>query len=134
MGDPGGRHGVLALGQHRRGLPGASGDGNVILHEFAHQIDVQRDLTSGAAVVLANRYRDWAELLQVEKSRQRAARAAGRPRCSIPMPSAVEERSLVATKPVSCARCVFKTGHPELYREVQAVWARSGQLASEGRG
>ncbi|MCK7474437.1 MAG: zinc-dependent peptidase [Rhodopseudomonas palustris] len=115
---------VLAWNSVREIGRGNSGDCNVVLHEFAHQIDAQRDLTDGAPLLVrGGRYRDWEELLVAEKTRQRATQRRGRP--SILDPYALtspEELFAVATETFYMRPVRFKSNHPELYAELQAVY------------
>jgi hypothetical protein len=103
---------------------GSSGDLNVILHEFAHQIDAQRGLSGGAGLLaLRDRYHDWEELLTAEKSRQRSTRRRGRPTLLDPYAfTSPEELFAVATETFLMRPVGFRTGHPDLYRELQAVY------------
>ena len=115
---------VLAWDSIREIIHGASGDCNVVVHEFAHQIDAQRGLTAGARLLaLRGRYRDWQELLAGEQGRLRAARRRGRPAALDPYAfTSPEELFAVASetffmRPVRC-----RSSHPELYQELQAVY------------
>ncbi len=77
----------------RRSSGGASGDCNVVVHEFAHQIDAQRGLTEGASLLtLATRYR-------------RLGRPAGMPRRAASR-SAQRRRRPSGTRPV----CLDESG------------------------
>jgi Mlc titration factor MtfA (ptsG expression regulator) len=103
---------------------GSGADGNVILHEFAHQIDAQRGLTSSGRLLVPNgRCRGWEEMLQAEKGRQRMAQRRGRPTLLDPYAfNSPQELFAVATEACFTHPVRFLAGHPELYREVQAVY------------
>lgn len=115
---------VLAWDSIRAIIQGSSGDCNVVVHEFAHQIDAQHGLTAGAPMLaLGERYRDWEELLVAEKSRQRTAQRRGRPAILDPYAfTSPEELFAVATETFYMRPVRFKSNHPELYAELQAVY------------
>jgi Mlc titration factor MtfA (ptsG expression regulator) len=101
-----------------------SGDCNVIIHEFAHQIDAQRGLTDGGSLLaLRGRYRDWQELLVHEQQQQRSVRRRGRPPILDPYAlTGPEEFFAVATESFFVRPVRLKSNHPELYAELQAVY------------
>lgn len=108
---------VLAWDSIREIIQGRSGGCNVVVHEFGHQIDAQRSLTGGA------RDRDWAALLAAEKTRQRSAQRRGRPAILDPYAlTSPEELFAVATETFYMRPVRFKTNHPALYAELQAVY------------
>jgi Mlc titration factor MtfA (ptsG expression regulator) len=115
---------VLAWDSIQEIIRGTSGDCNVVLHEFSHQIDAQRGLTSGARLqALHGHYRDWEELLDAEKSRQRSAQRRGRPTALDPYAfTSPEELFAVATETFFMRPIRFKANHPELYAELQAIY------------
>jgi Mlc titration factor MtfA (ptsG expression regulator) len=115
---------VLAWDSIEALIRGESGDCNVIVHEFAHQIDAQRGLTGGGRLaVLAGRYRDWQELLDAERRRQRSARRRGRPTVLDPYAfTSPEELFAVATETFFMRPIRLQAGHPELYSELQAIF------------
>lgn len=115
---------VLAWDSIEALIRGASGDCNVVVHEFAHQIDTQRGLTGrGRLAVLANRYRDWQEVLDAERRLQRSARRRGRPAILDPYAfTSPEELFAVATETFFMRPIRFQAGHPELYAELQAIF------------
>lgn len=115
---------VLAWDSIEALLQGASGDCNVIVHEFAHQLDAQRGLTGGARLAaLADRYRDWQELLDAERRHQRSVRRRGRTAALDPYAfTSPEELFAVATETFFMRPIRLQAGHPELYSELQAVF------------
>ena len=115
---------VLAWDSIEEIIRGSSGDCNVVVHEFAHQIDAERGLTDGAPLlVLGDRCRDWESLLTAEKSRQRAAHRRGRPAVLDPYAfTSPEELFAVATETFYTRPLRFKANHPELYAELRAVY------------
>lgn len=115
---------VLAWDSIEEILFGRSGDCNVIIHEFAHQIDARHGLTDGTPLLaLRDRYRDWSELLSAEQLRQRSAQRRGRPTGLDPYAfTSAEELFAVATESFFMRPIRFKSSHPELYAELQAVY------------
>jgi len=105
-------------------IHGTSGDCNVVIHEFAHQIDVQRGLTGGAGLSARHdRYGNWQELLDAERRSQRSARRRGRPAALDPYAfTSPEELFAVATETFFMRPIRFQSGHPELYAELQAIY------------
>jgi Mlc titration factor MtfA (ptsG expression regulator) len=96
----------------------------VIIHEFAHQIDARRGLTDGTPLLaLRDRYRDWGELLPAEQHRQRSAQRRGRPTGLDPYAfTSPEELFAVASESFFMRPVRFKSSHPDLYAELQAVY------------
>jgi len=115
---------VLAWDSIRALIRGASGDCNVVVHEFAHQIDAQRGLTAGARLLaLRGRYRDWQELLAAEQGRLRAARRRGRPAALDPYAyTSPEELFAVASETFFMRPVRLRSAHPQLYTELVAVY------------
>lgn len=115
---------VLAWDSIAEIIGGQSGDCNVIVHEFAHQIDTRRGLTAGAPLLaLRDRYRDWGELLPAEQQRQRTTQRRGRPNALDPYAfTSPEELFAVASEAFIMRPIRFRSSHPELYAELQAVY------------
>jgi Mlc titration factor MtfA (ptsG expression regulator) len=115
---------VLAWDSVREIGQGSSGDCNVVIHEFAHQIDAQCGITDGAPLLtMGGRYRDWETLLVGEKTRQRTAQRRGRPSILDPYAyTSPEELFAVATESFYMRPIRFKSSHPELYAELQSVY------------
>lgn len=115
---------VLAWDSIREIIRGTSGDCNVIIHEFAHQIDALRGLTGGYRLLApAGRFGSWEELLEHEQRRQRTARRRGPPSVLDPYAfTSPEELFAVATETFFMRPLRFKTNHPDLYAELRAVY------------
>ncbi|TLM62807.1 MAG: zinc-dependent peptidase [Deltaproteobacteria bacterium] len=115
---------VLTWDSIREIIAGMSGDCNVIIHEFAHQIDARRGLTDGAPLLaLRGRYRDWDDLLPAEQRRQRTALRRGRPASLDAYAfTSAEELFAVATECFYMRPVRFRNSHPELHAELQAVY------------
>jgi hypothetical protein len=130
---------VLAWDSIQEIIRGITGDCNVVVHEFAHQIDAQRGLTSGARLLTwRDRYPDWTTLLAAEQCRLRAARRRGRPAILDPYAlTSPEELFAVATETFIMRPLRFKANHPELYIELQAIYGvdpASWLLGTGGQG
>ncbi|MHB8707784.1 MAG: M90 family metallopeptidase [Desulfuromonadales bacterium] len=115
---------VLAWDSIQEILRGASGDCNVVIHEFAHQIDAQRGLTAGRPLLTrAGGCHNWAGLLDTEQRRQRTAFRRGRPSVLDPYAfTSPEELFAVATETLFMRPVRLKSNHPELHAELQAVY------------
>lgn len=115
---------VLAWDSIQEVIRGGSGDCNVILHEFAHQIDTQRGLSTGRPLLTrAGGCRNWEELLEIEQRRQRTAFRRGRPSVLDPYAfTSPEELFAVATETFFMRPVRFKSNHSELYTELLAVY------------
>ena len=115
---------VLAWDSIREIGRGASGDCNVVVHEFAHQIDAQRGLTAGARLrALRDCYRDWQELLAAEQGRLRTARRRGRPTALDPYAfTSPEELFAVASESFFMCPVRLRSAHQQLYAELAAIY------------
>lgn len=115
---------VLAWDSVQEIMRGVSGDCNVVIHEFAHQIDARRGLSAGRPLLTrADGCRSWEELRDAEQRRQRSAFRRGRPSVLDPYAfTSPEELFAVATETFFMRPVRFKSNHPELYAELQAVY------------
>jgi hypothetical protein len=115
---------VLAWDSIREIIRGQSSDCNVIIHEFAHQVDARRGLTEGAPLsAVRDGCRNWEELLRAEQCRQRTAQRRGRPAVLDPYAfTSPEEFFAVATETFYMRPVRLKSSHPELYAELRAVY------------
>ena len=115
---------VLAWDAITELIHGRSDDCNVIIHEFAHQVDTQRGLSCGGRLLSGNSaHADWQALLTAVQQRQRSSRRRGRP--AVLDPYAVtsrEELFAVASETFFMRPVRLKVNHPELYAELQAVY------------
>jgi len=101
------------------------GDGcNVIIHEFAHQIDARRGLSYGTKLLSDNAiFRDWQELLTAVQQRQRSSRRRRRPTALDPYAvTSKEELFAVASETFFMRPVRLKVNHPELYAELKVVY------------
>lgn len=115
---------VLTWDSIQEVIRGGSGDCNVILHEFAHQIDAQRGLTDGHPLLTPDhRFGDWEELLACEQRRQRTARRRGPPSVLDPYAfTSPEELFAVATEAFFMRPVRLRSNHPELHAELRTVY------------
>ncbi len=101
------------------------GDGrNVVLHEFAHQLDFENDGTDGTPVLDGNpQYASWARVLGEELKRLREADATGGPALldtyGAENPA---EFFAVATEFFFERPVELEARHPELYAELKAFY------------
>jgi len=115
---------VLAWDSIQEIVRGVSGDCNVIIHEFAHQIDAQRGLTEGSRLLASgHHHHNWGKLLERERQQQRAARRRGRPAILDSYAfTSPEELFAVATETFFMRPIRLRSNHPELYAELQMVY------------
>jgi len=135
--EEGGQH-LLGHTQHRLGalvlawdaakLSAAnSSDGrNLVLHEFAHQLDFEDHATDGTPV-LASRsdYTTWQRVMSREFKALRFAEAAGLPTVLDPYGATnAAEFFAVATETFFERPCELRAGHPALYAELQRFYCQ----------
>jgi hypothetical protein len=71
---------VLAWDSAKRGARAPTDGENLVLHEFAHQLDFEDDVTDGTPVLASrSEYLAWARVMSEEFAALRAAEEAGRP-------------------------------------------------------
>jgi len=97
---------------------------NVILHEFAHQVDFEEGISAGAVLRWPREgCRDWTDLWRSEYHRMRRQRRRGRPQVLDPYGTeSVTEFFAVATEVFFEQPVRLKAHHPGLYQELQAVY------------
>ncbi len=112
---------------------------NVILHEFAHQLDAEDGITDGAPLChLHDRYRDWAEVCSATYIEMRNKQRRGRPlvldRYGASSPA---EFFAVATETFFEQPNRLKAHHADLYAELEALYrqdpARDENTGLSGR-
>lgn len=115
---------ILAWDSITAFLRGRSNDCNVIVHEFAHQLDAAYGITAGAPLkTMGGQCRDWTELLAGEPRRQRHARRRGRPEILDPYAFTSEQELFAVASETFFMRPVrFKSNHPQLYAELQSIY------------
>jgi MtfA peptidase len=115
---------VLAWDAVARGGRPSPGGGNLVIHEFAHQLDFENRGTDGIpALDSAREYAEWKSVLQAELSALRAAEAAGR-QTVLDTYGAMNEAEFfaVATETFFERPAVLRAHHPRLYRALQAFF------------
>lgn len=115
---------VLAWDSVREIIAGQSGDCNVIIHEFAHQIDAHYRLTErGRLRSAGGERRNWEELLKAELRQQRSVRRRGRPAILDPYATtSTEELFAVATETFFMRPLRLRANHQQLYAELREVY------------
>jgi Mlc titration factor MtfA (ptsG expression regulator) len=110
------------------------GDGrNVVLHEFAHQLDAQEGAVDGRPVLAdGERHAAWTRVLGSEYERLRQDASIGRPtlldRYGATSPA---EFFAVATESFFTQPRVLKARHPELYAELRAYYRQDPAMLWE---
>lgn len=99
-------------------------DLNVVIHEFAHQLDAGTGLTSGSRLLVTREdCRDWEDLLVTEQRSWRSTRRRGSAPALDPYAlHSPEELFAVASELFFERPLRLKTAHPALYLELQAVY------------
>lgn len=115
---------VLAWDSLRDLGAGLSGGLNLILHEFAHQIDIEEGISEGAPL---RRRReccaDWFDLCNIEYARMRDNRRRGRPQVLDPYGYGSPAEFFAVATEIFFERPVrLKAHHAELYGELQAIY------------
>lgn len=97
---------------------------NVMLHEFAHQLDAEDGVTDGAPLRhLEGSIQDWAEICGAEYARMRSNRRRGRPLVLDPYGlESPAEFFAVATETFFERPVRLKAHHPQLYAVLQALY------------
>jgi Mlc titration factor MtfA (ptsG expression regulator) len=121
LGHTGQRLGVLVLAWDaaKRGALHPDGQ-NVVLHEFAHQLDFEDYATDGApALATRAEYQTWARVMSSEFQALRAADEAGTPTLLDPYGATnPAEFFAVATEAFFERPRALRARHPELYAEL----------------
>lgn len=115
---------ILAWDAAKQGAANASDGRNLVLHEFAHQLDFEDHATDGTPV-LANReaYEKWERVMSREFKALRAAEEAGSPTVLDPYGATnAAEFFAVATETFFERPCDLRSWHPQLYAELQRFY------------
>jgi Mlc titration factor MtfA (ptsG expression regulator) len=112
---------VLAWDAARHGAANSVDGQNVVLHEFAHQLDFEDFATDGApALSTRKEYATWARVMSREFHALRAAEEAGRPTVLDPYGATnPAEFFAVATEAFFERPRALRSRHPELYAEFE---------------
>jgi Mlc titration factor MtfA (ptsG expression regulator) len=117
---------VLAWDAAKRGAANSPDGRNLVLHEFAHQLDFEDHATDGTPV-LAKRsdYAMWQRVMSREFNALRAADDTGRPTVLDPYGATnPAEFFAVATETFFERPCELLAGHPELYGELKRFYCQ----------
>ena len=127
---------VLAWDEVRRGAAGVRDGRNVVLHEFAHQLDTEDDSRADGAVALPQRamYGEWAAVMRREYAELQQQVGLGRPTVLDAYgATSPAEFFAVATECFFERPAALMEAHPELYGELKLYyrqdpvrWASSG--------
>lgn len=115
---------VLAWDSVQEIIERRNGGLNVILHEFAHQLDAEAGISDGAPLHHLNeRYRNWAEMCTTTYARLRHDRRRGRPLVLDPYgASSPAEFFAVVTETFFEQPVRLLAHHAELYLELKALY------------
>jgi Mlc titration factor MtfA (ptsG expression regulator) len=110
---------VIAWDEAKRGAADPSDGRNLVLHEFAHQLDFEDYATDGApALNTGAEYRDWAKVMNEEFKALRAADEAGTPTLLDTYGATnPAEFFAVATEAFFERPRALRARHPKLYAE-----------------
>jgi len=110
---------VIAWDEAKRGAADPSDGRNLVLHEFAHQLDFEDYATDGApALTTRAEYRDWAKVMNKEFKALRAADEAGTPTLLDTYGATnPAEFFAVATEAFFERPRALRARHPKLYAE-----------------
>jgi len=108
---------VLAWDAAKRGAANSSDGRNLVLHEFAHQLDFEDNTTDGApALATRAEYATWAHVMRSEYTALQAADEAGSPTVLDPYGATnPAEFFAVATEAFFERPRALRARHPELY-------------------
>ncbi len=111
---------VLAWDEAKRGAADPADGMNLVLHEFAHQLDFEDSETDGApALATRTEYLSWARVMSREFEALRAAYKAGTPTVLDTYGATnPAEFFAVATEAFFERPAALRAKQPELYREL----------------
>ncbi len=111
---------VLAWDEAKRGAADPADGMNLVLHEFAHQLDFEDSETDGApALATRTEYLSWARVMSREFEALRVADQAGTPTVLDPYGATnPAEFFAVATEAFFERPAALRAKQPELYREL----------------
>jgi len=115
---------VLAWDAAKSGAADPSDGKNVVLHEFAHQLDFENDAADGAPALATLEQRlSWREVMRVEFASLRAADETGIPTL-LDTYGATDpaEFFAISTEAFFERPCALRTRHPKLYAELQSYF------------
>lgn len=116
---------VLAWDEVEAGARGMQPGHNVVIHEFAHQLDAENGEVDGAPLLSANRYHEWMKVMEEEYTRLRAAVERGEQTVINPYGATnPAEFFAVATECFFTDSGALAAGHPRLYAELKGYFCQ----------
>ena len=114
---------VLAWDEVKAGAAGQVPGHNVVLHEFAHQLDAENGDVDGIPLLPADRYPEWVQVMEEEYARLRAAVDAGAQTVIDPYGATnPAEFFAVATECFFTAPLELIDEYPRLYEELRGFY------------
>jgi MtfA peptidase len=114
---------VIAWDDVPRGREGRNASGNVVLHEFAHQLDFEDHVADGTPLLEPGQRASWSQVFGDEYERLRCAVDAGEPTVLDPYGAKNRvEFFAVATEAFFCRGGELQAAHSALYRELRAFY------------
>ena len=118
---------VLAWDAAKSGAADPSDGKNVVLHEFAHQLDFENDAVDGAPALATREQRlSWRQVMRIEFASLRAADETGIPTL-LDTYGATDpaEFFAVSTEAFFERPCALRARHPKLYAELQSYFRQN---------
>lgn len=117
---------VLAWDAAKRSAANSSNGRNLVLHEFAHQLDFEDHATDGTPVLTTRSdYATWSRVMSREFKALRVADEAGGPTVLDPYGATnPAEFFAVATETFFERPCALRAAHPELYAELERFYCQ----------
>ena len=113
----------------------AAGGSNVVLHEFAHQLDFEDGVVDGTPLLAPNERKLWSTLMADEYEKLRTAVLAGAPTV-IPVYGATNRAEFFAvlTEMFFHRGSDLRAAHPGLYAQLRAFYSQDPASWCESRG
>ena len=115
---------LLAWDEVKRGA-GTPGDGhNVVIHEFAHQLDAESGRTNGAPELhTARQYKQWSQLMQTHYDAMQVALSRGEDTFLDPYAATAPAEFFAVLSETFYEQPVgLQKAHPALYAELKAFY------------
>lgn len=126
---------VIAWDDVPRGERASAGGQNVVLHEFAHQLDFEDYLVDGAPLLEARQSSSWARVLNTEYDALRQAIDAGEGTLISPYGATDPAEFFAVTTELFFERPrELREAHPALYQELRAFFRQDPSTWGEAGG
>lgn len=121
---------VLAWDAAKRGAADPSDGQNLVLHEFAHQLDYENDAADGApALSSRDQQLAWREVMRTEFASLRAADETGIPTLLDTYgATSPAEFFAVSTEAFFERPCALRAHHPKLYAELENYFQQDPEI------